>query len=248
MIKKGWGLDKGMEIHELPDYNAFLFRFQKLDEYYRVLKGRPWSIQGWDEKAGLKPKSQMAAEQPGRGRLTEDPPKYGNREVKCTNPASSSMIPKYPAKPDPSSTRQPSTLYPTPNKDYQVYFPVTEIDAPTTSLPITGLSPLSAVTFGLNRIHLKHRPDLLEDDLTLNPTKKRLTFPEPEATTILTNSPILARMELQARMSILLKNPFGGIKVNSQTRLLSYFQLLLRLTRYLLPLLMLNPPLNSYSP
>ncbi|KAI9128322.1 hypothetical protein K1719_001315 [Acacia pycnantha] len=123
----------------------------------------------------------------------------------------------------------PST--PPPNKDYQVYFPVTEIDAPTTSLPITGLSPLSAVTFGLNRIHLKHRPDLLEDDLTLNPTKKRLTFPEPEATTILTNSPILARMELQARMSILLKNPFGGIKVNSQTRLLSYFQLLLRLTR-----------------
>ncbi|KAI9120436.1 hypothetical protein K1719_007469 [Acacia pycnantha] len=56
MIKKGWGLDKDMEIHELPDNNAFLFRFPKLDDFNRVLKGRPWSIQGallnlqhWDE-------------------------------------------------------------------------------------------------------------------------------------------------------------------------------------------------------
>ncbi|KAI9109822.1 hypothetical protein K1719_018863 [Acacia pycnantha] len=56
MIKKGWGLEKDMEIHELPDNNAFLFRFPKLDDYNRILKGRPWSIQGvllnlqhWDE-------------------------------------------------------------------------------------------------------------------------------------------------------------------------------------------------------
>ncbi|KAI9070784.1 hypothetical protein K1719_047252 [Acacia pycnantha] len=46
MIKKGWGLDKDMEIHGLPDHNAFLFRFQKQEDYNRVLKGRPWSIQG----------------------------------------------------------------------------------------------------------------------------------------------------------------------------------------------------------
>ncbi|KAI9077607.1 hypothetical protein K1719_040444 [Acacia pycnantha] len=46
MIKKGWGLDKGMELHELPDNNAFIFRFPKQEDYIRVLKGRPWSIQG----------------------------------------------------------------------------------------------------------------------------------------------------------------------------------------------------------
>ncbi|KAI9081512.1 hypothetical protein K1719_036533 [Acacia pycnantha] len=40
------GLDKGMELHELPDNNAFIFRFPKQEDYIRVLKGRPWSIQG----------------------------------------------------------------------------------------------------------------------------------------------------------------------------------------------------------
>ncbi|KAI9126970.1 hypothetical protein K1719_001529 [Acacia pycnantha] len=45
MIKKGWGLDKGMEIHEMPDKNAFLFRFTRLEDFHRVLKGRSWSIQ-----------------------------------------------------------------------------------------------------------------------------------------------------------------------------------------------------------
>ncbi|KAI9084151.1 hypothetical protein K1719_033822 [Acacia pycnantha] len=56
MIKKGWGLDKDTKIHELPDNNAFLFRFPKQDDYIRILKGRPWLIQGallniqhWDE-------------------------------------------------------------------------------------------------------------------------------------------------------------------------------------------------------
>ncbi|KAK4259452.1 hypothetical protein QN277_005781 [Acacia crassicarpa] len=56
MIKKGWGIDKGMEIHEMPDKNAFLFRFTRQEDYNRVLKGRPWSIQNvllniqpWDD-------------------------------------------------------------------------------------------------------------------------------------------------------------------------------------------------------
>ncbi|KAI9125932.1 hypothetical protein K1719_003350 [Acacia pycnantha] len=56
MIKKGWGIDKGMEIHEMPDKNAFLFRFTRQEDYHRVLKGRPWSIQNamlnlqpWDD-------------------------------------------------------------------------------------------------------------------------------------------------------------------------------------------------------
>ena len=27
MIKKGWGMDKDVEIHEMPERNVFLFRF-----------------------------------------------------------------------------------------------------------------------------------------------------------------------------------------------------------------------------
>ncbi|KAI9089723.1 hypothetical protein K1719_029016 [Acacia pycnantha] len=57
MIKKGWGLDKGMELHdEMPGKNTFLFRFTKQEDYVWVLKGRPWSILGtllnlqhWDD-------------------------------------------------------------------------------------------------------------------------------------------------------------------------------------------------------
>ncbi|KAK4254135.1 hypothetical protein QN277_009558 [Acacia crassicarpa] len=56
MIKKGWGIDKGMEVHEIPDKNAFLFRFTRQEDFNHVLKGRPWSIQGallniqaWDD-------------------------------------------------------------------------------------------------------------------------------------------------------------------------------------------------------
>ncbi|KAI9116762.1 hypothetical protein K1719_012128 [Acacia pycnantha] len=56
MIKKGWGLNKQLEIHEMPGKNAFLFRFVYKDDYYRVLKIHLWSIQGallnlqkWDD-------------------------------------------------------------------------------------------------------------------------------------------------------------------------------------------------------
>ncbi|KAI9121114.1 hypothetical protein K1719_008147 [Acacia pycnantha] len=45
-----------MEIHETPERNAFLFRFEKLENYNKVLKGHPWLIQGallniqhWDD-------------------------------------------------------------------------------------------------------------------------------------------------------------------------------------------------------
>ncbi|KAI9075959.1 hypothetical protein K1719_042081 [Acacia pycnantha] len=56
MIKKGWGLDRDMEVHEMTNNNAFLFRFSSQAYYNRILKGRPWSILGallnlqhWDE-------------------------------------------------------------------------------------------------------------------------------------------------------------------------------------------------------
>ncbi|KAI9086058.1 hypothetical protein K1719_032135 [Acacia pycnantha] len=39
MIKKGWSLDKNMEIHDMPEKNAYLFRFANADDYNRVLKG-----------------------------------------------------------------------------------------------------------------------------------------------------------------------------------------------------------------
>ncbi|KAI9100243.1 hypothetical protein K1719_024461 [Acacia pycnantha] len=35
LIKKGWGIDKGMEIHEMPDKNAYLFRFTKQEDFHR---------------------------------------------------------------------------------------------------------------------------------------------------------------------------------------------------------------------
>ncbi|KAI9074954.1 hypothetical protein K1719_043084 [Acacia pycnantha] len=38
MIKKGWGLDRAMEIHDMPEKNTYLFRFANIDDYNRVLK------------------------------------------------------------------------------------------------------------------------------------------------------------------------------------------------------------------
>ncbi|KAI9083407.1 hypothetical protein K1719_034621 [Acacia pycnantha] len=52
MIKKGWGIDKEMEIHEMPEKNVKVELesprggFAKHDDYKRVLKGRSWAIQG----------------------------------------------------------------------------------------------------------------------------------------------------------------------------------------------------------
>ncbi|KAI9091590.1 hypothetical protein K1719_028033 [Acacia pycnantha] len=45
-----------MEIHDMPEKYTYLFHFVKKDDYNRVLKGRPWAIQGallnlqhWDD-------------------------------------------------------------------------------------------------------------------------------------------------------------------------------------------------------
>ena len=57
MIKKGWQMCEEVEIHELDrSKSIFLFQFTKKEDFDRVMKGRPWSIQGhllnlqlWDE-------------------------------------------------------------------------------------------------------------------------------------------------------------------------------------------------------
>lgn len=47
MIRKGWNLEKreDLEIIEL-DSHVFIFEFRCREDYLRILRGRPWSIQG----------------------------------------------------------------------------------------------------------------------------------------------------------------------------------------------------------
>ncbi|KAK4278877.1 hypothetical protein QN277_016658 [Acacia crassicarpa] len=49
MIKKGWQMDDdGVEVHDLERSQlVFLFRFHDVKGYARILRGRPWSIQGF---------------------------------------------------------------------------------------------------------------------------------------------------------------------------------------------------------
>ncbi|KAK4283669.1 hypothetical protein QN277_000596 [Acacia crassicarpa] len=62
MIKKGWQLKEEMEVLELDRSGlVFLFHFRDMKEYSHILKGRPWSIQGfllnlkvWDDSLVLK--------------------------------------------------------------------------------------------------------------------------------------------------------------------------------------------------
>ena len=57
MIKKGWQLNEEVEIRDLDRAKSiFLFNFNKEEDVDRILKGRPWTIQGhllslkkWDE-------------------------------------------------------------------------------------------------------------------------------------------------------------------------------------------------------
>ncbi|KAI9112390.1 hypothetical protein K1719_016587 [Acacia pycnantha] len=48
MIRKGWKLEDDLEVHEMDGSQLiFLFRFHNVKDYGRILKGRPWSIQGF---------------------------------------------------------------------------------------------------------------------------------------------------------------------------------------------------------
>ncbi|XP_028753204.1 uncharacterized protein LOC114712822 [Neltuma alba] len=58
MIRKGWNLLKheDLEIVEV-ERKAFIFEFRRREDYLRILRGRPWSINGlllnvqcWDEE------------------------------------------------------------------------------------------------------------------------------------------------------------------------------------------------------
>lgn len=48
MIRKGWNLERkeDMEIVEM-ERKVFLFEFKRKVEYKQILRGRPWSINGW---------------------------------------------------------------------------------------------------------------------------------------------------------------------------------------------------------
>lgn len=48
MIKKGWLIDEDLEVHVLDSSQLiFRFRFRNAKDYVRILKERPWSIQGF---------------------------------------------------------------------------------------------------------------------------------------------------------------------------------------------------------
>ncbi|KAI9086599.1 hypothetical protein K1719_031460 [Acacia pycnantha] len=45
ILRKAWNLQAGFEVTEITG-NAFLFKFRDYEDYFRVLPGRPWSING----------------------------------------------------------------------------------------------------------------------------------------------------------------------------------------------------------
>ncbi|KAI9117834.1 hypothetical protein K1719_011249 [Acacia pycnantha] len=105
-----------------------------------------------------------------------------------------------PTKEGPSYTTenlQPSQDHLTPNTSepdkqtnipyYSVEFPINESEEHTAIVPFAGMSPISGITSGLNKIQIKRSPDLLEPDQNPNPPKKRLLFLEPVKDPPLTN-------------------------------------------------------------
>ncbi|KAI9106909.1 hypothetical protein K1719_022437 [Acacia pycnantha] len=45
ILQKAWNLQSGFDVLEIEG-NAFIFKFEKDEEYNRILRGRPWSING----------------------------------------------------------------------------------------------------------------------------------------------------------------------------------------------------------
>ncbi|KAI9074490.1 hypothetical protein K1719_043552 [Acacia pycnantha] len=45
ILQKAWNLQTGFDVLEIEG-NTFIFKFEKEDEYNRILQGRPWSING----------------------------------------------------------------------------------------------------------------------------------------------------------------------------------------------------------
>ncbi|KAI9115025.1 hypothetical protein K1719_014038 [Acacia pycnantha] len=46
ILRKAWNLQEGFDVIEI-DSNTFMFKFADGDEYNRILRGRPWSINGY---------------------------------------------------------------------------------------------------------------------------------------------------------------------------------------------------------
>ncbi|KAI9080775.1 hypothetical protein K1719_037288 [Acacia pycnantha] len=46
ILRKAWNLPEGFDIIEITG-NAFLFKFADVEEFNRILRGRPWSINGF---------------------------------------------------------------------------------------------------------------------------------------------------------------------------------------------------------
>ncbi|KAI9118986.1 hypothetical protein K1719_009661 [Acacia pycnantha] len=301
MIKKGWGLDQNMEIHDMPEKNAYLFRFTNADDYHRVLKGhdsRNCKFQpdlpesdaedhrtgnglgtmhvkpidevlvihdhNWDEAAVARRKPVAAAEITRDHRRIDGDAisgKSNSRGVKSGdqivghqgylngNPGDQIVghqlnpngnpyiedasiknfqgnlsftalltITKWiptrpldhpesapPRKPlicevfpinttvpleaenqefnisIPASTENqnsPNWIISTQSAPYHVDSPASENEGKSTVIPLMGLSPVTAVTAGLQLINLKRLPEPLDEAQRPNPPKKRLTYIE----------------------------------------------------------------------
>lgn len=103
------------------------------------------------------------------------PPSFTHQTKPFHNPPLVGPIPINLHKPDdldPTTHHFPKPVTQPELPSYRVELPENDADSQSIIIPIAGLSPVSAVTSGLNRIHLKHHQDPLEEDLVLNPTKK----------------------------------------------------------------------------
>ncbi|KAI9085702.1 hypothetical protein K1719_032308 [Acacia pycnantha] len=101
---------------------------------------------------------------------------------------------------------------------YTVESPAKEKEIQSAIIPFLGLSPISAVTTGIYRINLKRTLELLEDDQSNKPSKKRLMFLKTENTNLLEDS-MQNTMNGTQRINVRkLKKAIRGKKVKRKTK------------------------------
>ncbi|KAK4260870.1 hypothetical protein QN277_003933 [Acacia crassicarpa] len=61
ILQKAWNLQSGFEVTEVTG-NAFMFSFSEEEEYNRILRGRPWSINGFMLNLMERPKYKLCEE------------------------------------------------------------------------------------------------------------------------------------------------------------------------------------------
>ncbi|KAI9128855.1 hypothetical protein K1719_000338 [Acacia pycnantha] len=155
MIKKGWQMDDdGVEVHELERSQlVFLFRFHDVQGYARILRGRPWSIQGF--LLNLQPNN------------LEDGLESALSDSFSAQVNSSGPLPLVYDSP-PAHEVGPG---------YQVDFPCEIEPNNVKSVEVARLSPISSMALSLQSINLK-RPFLDELDSTIIKRQRRLLFDE----------------------------------------------------------------------